>query len=90
MDPGLEESFRRFRKRFVEETPEQAQRRQRRDAIVGGLMLIGIAIVLPLLYPILGAINLMSGTSPMGWTITIVLSALSLATGVYLLARRSR
>jgi hypothetical protein len=82
------EGFRALGTRF-NGTPEERQRRRRRDEILTGLMLIGLAIASPFLYMISGVIFMMSGTSPIGWAITTACAVFFLGAGISLLARKS-
>ena len=83
------EGFRALMRARFNGTPEERRRRRRRDDILTGLMLIGLAIASPVLYVISGVVFMMSGTSPIGWTITTVCAAFFLWAGISLLARKS-
>lgn len=83
----LREEFERLRS-MQRRTPEQERRFQRRDEIRTGVKLIALAVALPFLYPVSGMINMMSGTSPLGWTITIVAALASLWAGIRALTRK--
>ena len=83
------EGFRALRSARFGGTPEERRRRRRRDEILTGLMLIGLAIMAPVFYVVSGVITMMSGTSPIGWTITTACAAFLLWAGISLLARKS-
>jgi hypothetical protein len=82
------EGFRALHRARFRGTPEERRRRRRRDEILTGLMLIGFAIATPFLYMVSGVVMMMSGTSPVGWTITTACAAFFLWAGISLLARK--
>jgi hypothetical protein len=83
----IREDFERFRA-LRRRTPEQERRARRLDDILSGLLLIVLALAMPFLYLISGVLNMMSGTSPLGWTITIIIALASLLGGIHLLIKK--
>jgi hypothetical protein len=81
------EEFERFRA-LRRRTPEEERRARRHDDIMTGLVLILFALAMPFLYLFSGVLNMMSGTSPLGWTITIIIAVASLAGGIRLLVSK--
>jgi hypothetical protein len=77
----LRDDFERYRA-LRRRTPEEERRARRRDDILTGLLLIGLAFAMPFLYLISGVFTMMSGTSPLGWTITIIIAVASLWGGI--------
>ena len=85
----VSEAFRKLLQSRFDEPPEQRRHRFRRKDIGAGLMLIGLAIASPVLYVMSGVVFMMSGTSPIGWTITACGAAFLLWVGISILARKS-
>ena len=85
----VRESFRKLLQSRFDESPEQRRRRFRRRDIHAGIMLIGLAIASPALYVMSGVMFMMSGTSPIGWTITACCAAFLLWLGISALAGKS-
>lgn len=84
----LAEGFRTLLRGDANETAEQRRRRRRARDFRTGVKLICFALVTPVAYMLSSVAFGMSGTSPLGWTITAGCAAAFLWAGVVHLSRR--
>jgi hypothetical protein len=82
----LRDDFERLRA-LRRKTPEEERRARRMDEILGELLFVGLALAMPFSYLISGVLTMMR-TSPLEWTITIVIALALLWGGIRLLIRK--